>query len=332
MKTRILKDQGIVLKKIMEFENAVAKHAEKENNFEVKSGRDSSKETESAEKYVASESLKQTRILGPLVLDLVESYSKPENSLKMAMTNTKYSSMKITGKINLFPNGSSKIKAIFDVGANIILWKGKLNKLIPNKIKEQVESSLKKRGVKEVANALFDCLFGWPPLVKDTEETDSADSKEIDTFVGEILFLLAKNVDIERRERQKHSTPLMLAAIFMAEKAIVELFRRGAKPNVANKEGYTALHWAARNERGEILCEILLKEGADVNLQNNSGNTALHFGAQRGRNKVVKLLLKSVKNPEQLNSLKEMKNSDGKSAEELGTRECANSIRIYRLW
>merc|ERR1712098_373918 len=112
----------------------------------------------------------------------------------------------------------------------------------------------------------------------------------------------------------------MLTAIFMADKALVELFRRGAKPNVANQEGNTALHWASRNERGEILCEILLEEGADVNLQNNSKNTALMFGAKLGRNNVVKLLLKSVKNPEQLNSLKEMRNSDGKSAEELGTR------------
>lgn len=288
-----------------------------------KSGRDSSEKGKSAEKYVAPESLKRrSKIFGTLVLNLVESYSMPEDSLKMAMTDTKWSSMKITGNVNLFPSGSS-IKAIRDLGANTILWKDQ-NSLIPDELKRQIEASLKKQEA-EMASSLFDCLFDWLPIAKDTEETQSANSKEIDAFVKEIMFLMATNVDIEKRERRKGSNCLMLAAIFSAEKAIVELIRRGAKPNVINKEGNTALHWASRYDENELLCKILLQNGANVNLANKSGKTPLMVGAIKGRIKVVRLLL-------QAGAMTEMRDSDGKTAEELGTRMCANVIRYYKHW
>jgi len=267
----------------------------------------------------------RSKIFGSLVLNLVKSYSNPEESLKMAMTDAKWSSMKITGTVKLFPSGSS-IKAIYDLGANTIFWEGRTD-LIPNEIKEQIQRAICERdptkGEEEVANALFDCFFAWLPIAKDTEETNSADSEEMLTFVREIMFRIAKDVDIERKEKRKESTPLMLATIFDAKKAIVELFRRGAEPNVVNKEGNTALHWASREN--ELLCKILLQTGANINFQNKSGKTALMIAAKFGRIKVVRFLLQS-------GAVTEMRDNDGKTAEELGTRTCANVIRYYRHW
>lgn len=288
--------------------------------------RGSSEESKSAEKYVVLERVKgRSKIFGSLVLNLVKSYSNPEESLKMAMTDAKWSSMKITGTVKLFPSGSS-IKAIYDLGANTIFWEGRTD-LIPNEIKEQIQRAICERdptkGEEEVANALFDCFFAWLPITKDTEETNSADSEEMLTFVREIMFRIAKDVDIERKEKRKESTPLMLATIFDAKKAIVELFRRGAEPNVVNKEGNTALHWASREN--ELLCEILLQTGANINFQNKSGKTALMIAAKFGRIKVVRFLLQS-------GAVTEMRDNDGKTAEELGTRTCANVIRYYRHW
>merc|ERR1712098_39321 len=230
---------------------------------------------------------------------------------------------KITGTVNLFPSGSS-IKAMCDVGANAISWEGRSN-LIPDEIKEQIQRAVCERdptkGEEEVANALFDCFYGWLPIAKDTEETNSADTEEMLTFVREIMFRIAKNVDIERREKRRESTPLMLATIFDAEKAIVELIRRGAEPNVVNNEGNTALHYASREN--ELLCEILLQKGAKINFQNKSGKSPLMVASIDGRIKVVRFLVQS-------GAEAKMKDKNGKTAAELGARQCANVSKFYR--
>jgi ankyrin repeat protein len=60
--------------------------------------------------------------------------------------------------------------------------------------------------------------------------------------------------------------------------------------NVADANGNTALHHAARN--GDIqVVELLVNRGADVDIQDQGGNTALHLAAANGNVEVVELLV-----------------------------------------
>ena len=55
---------------------------------------------------------------------------------------------------------------------------------------------------------------------------------------------------------------------------IIELINKGANINAPDKDGYTALMYAVRNNY-VWLAKILIKSGADVNAQDAEGRTAL---------------------------------------------------------
>ena len=62
------------------------------------------------------------------------------------------------------------------------------------------------------------------------------------------------------------------------------------------QEGYTALHYAARNGKTEIL-KLLLSNGADVNAKNRDGNmTPLFLANLEGHTEIIELLKKWRKN------------------------------------
>ncbi len=62
------------------------------------------------------------------------------------------------------------------------------------------------------------------------------------------------------------------------------------EPNVAEADGTTALHWAARNSNLKAI-RLLLKAGADVNASNRYGVTALQLAVTNGDWETVKALL-----------------------------------------
>ena len=68
-----------------------------------------------------------------------------------------------------------------------------------------------------------------------------------------------------------------------------ECIDNGADVNEADRDGFTALHWAARNSNVEI-CTLLLKNNADVNKADRDGWTALHYAASNGNVEICKLL------------------------------------------
>ncbi|KAH1013586.1 hypothetical protein HUJ04_002564 [Dendroctonus ponderosae] len=71
--------------------------------------------------------------------------------------------------------------------------------------------------------------------------------------------------------------------------------------------GYTALHYAARNNHLDI-CEYLVKKGADVNAVTRAGKaSALHRAASTGRKEIVLSLLHKGANPD-------LEDADGKTA------------------
>lgn len=51
--------------------------------------------------------------------------------------------------------------------------------------------------------------------------------------------------------------------------------------NLADNEGKTALHWAAKFGREEIT-NLLAQNGAMVNLKDNDGRTPLYYAVEHG--------------------------------------------------
>ncbi|KJV76768.1 ankyrin repeat domain-containing protein [Orientia tsutsugamushi] len=71
------------------------------------------------------------------------------------------------------------------------------------------------------------------------------------------------------------------------------LLTYGAKVNLQDGDGNTALHYATKSFHHLEITEILLNHGANVNAQNNLGDTALHRAARSGRLPTVVCLLKN---------------------------------------
>ena len=75
------------------------------------------------------------------------------------------------------------------------------------------------------------------------------------------------------------------------------LLDRGAKPDLSDPAGWTALiHATYFGARPELL-SLLVQKGADVNHQNDRGATALYLAAASGREDTVRRLLALGANP-----------------------------------
>ena len=69
------------------------------------------------------------------------------------------------------------------------------------------------------------------------------------------------------------------------------LIKKGAEINKPNNFGWTALHYAGKNEQDSV-AEILLKNGAEIDDKNDLGFTPLHLAIFSKTNANVKLLLR----------------------------------------
>jgi ankyrin repeat protein len=76
---------------------------------------------------------------------------------------------------------------------------------------------------------------------------------------------------------------------------ITMLIGKGGDPNSANKEGLPLLLVAASRKDSEALpaVQALLEGGARVNIKDNNGQTALYYAARSGKAEVVDYLLKN---------------------------------------
>ncbi|KAG8181425.1 hypothetical protein JTE90_018892 [Oedothorax gibbosus] len=79
-------------------------------------------------------------------------------------------------------------------------------------------------------------------------------------------------------------------AAFDGDVQKLEKLLRTTHPSSADSSGYTALHYAARNNKEEA-CRVLLSSGADPNAQTHGGATPLHRASLLGHITIVNLLL-----------------------------------------
>lgn len=85
------------------------------------------------------------------------------------------------------------------------------------------------------------------------------------------------------------NAPLLTAALFCDEQVVSWLLSEGVNVNPVSKNGNTALMLGA-SRKGKI-AHLLVEYGAKVNLKNDYGETALHFAAGSGRLSTVVMLL-----------------------------------------
>jgi ankyrin repeat protein len=78
------------------------------------------------------------------------------------------------------------------------------------------------------------------------------------------------------------------------ENFCIRFLEAGADTAAKDRDGNTALHYAAMNDSGAAaknIAELLLEFGADPNALNNKGKTALDIAAENKNEPLVKLLL-----------------------------------------
>jgi ankyrin repeat protein len=83
----------------------------------------------------------------------------------------------------------------------------------------------------------------------------------------------------------------------VVENIQISLLEQGADVSAADRNGDTALHYAARNsdkKAAKSLCDMLLEFGANANAVNNAKKTALDIATEQNNEPLVKLLLSKM--------------------------------------
>lgn len=160
-----------------------------------------------------------------------------------------------------------------------------------------------------------------------------------ETFLKEMALGTKKNQDFVNSADNTGRTPLMWAAYcnFNDAKAALEkdidrlyyvrelLATPGIKVTQTDRDGFTALHWAAWSGM-PYTSVLLLEAGVDINAADNNGYTPLMLAALRGNERVVRVLLSLGADATKVNK-------EGKTAAQLAVEnESAYSKREARIF
>jgi len=164
-------------------------------------------------------------------------------------------------------------------------------KLIPNIIKNLIAAGM---DINMPANDDSDTL-----LILTCKSPGNAGFSRY-TVKDEILKEIMKHKPDVNRTNLSGETALMHACarnFKLMEKYQLDLLEQGADVSAVDKNGDTALHYAAGNDDkngAKILCDMLLEFGADVNAVNNKKKTALDIATEQDNEPLVKLLLNKM--------------------------------------
>ncbi|MBX7057207.1 MAG: ankyrin repeat domain-containing protein [Leptospirales bacterium] len=124
---------------------------------------------------------------------------------------------------------------------------------------------------------------------------------------------IERGFDVNTRIRG-HESLLDTAAMNGHVELVRYLLESGANPNVADRGGWTALHFGVNCTEGERetreIVSLLLQRGANVNAQDSTGFTPLMYAATKMDGELVRMLLRGGADPN-------IKNSVGMTAREL---------------
>jgi serine/threonine-protein phosphatase 6 regulatory ankyrin repeat subunit B len=110
---------------------------------------------------------------------------------------------------------------------------------------------------------------------------------------ADVFNYIAKyaSVDIMDSEDDHGYTPLINATACGNTEIVEFLLKKGARINHQNKDGASALHFAA-SEGSTHLLNLLLQRGADLNLLSQDAGTALHWAAGKAKIEAINVLVR----------------------------------------
>ncbi|KER22832.1 hypothetical protein T265_14770, partial [Opisthorchis viverrini] len=173
------------------------------------------------------------------------------------------------------------------------------------KAEDHPDQAYEKRGLLKLVSSKFGSSSNKATEPENQHEDTSADNSADATqsFLRaartgnkhKLADLLDSRVDIDVAN-SNGLTALHLAAKEAHTEVVHELLKRGANVHAATKKGNTALHVASLAGHLEIV-KLLIEFGADVNCQSQNGFTPLYMAAQENHVEVVNLLLNHSANP-----------------------------------
>jgi ankyrin repeat protein len=107
-----------------------------------------------------------------------------------------------------------------------------------------------------------------------------------------VSLLLAKGADPNIHSGPEKKTPLIIASAANQAQTVKRLLEYRTSVHLADKDGMTALMWAASQGFYDI-CRMLLMAGASFDITDNDGRSALAWAAQNGYGEIVALMLGS---------------------------------------
>jgi uncharacterized protein len=119
-------------------------------------------------------------------------------------------------------------------------------------------------------------------LITKLAQAGADETNLVDDF-GRTALMRAAYTNLSSRETHE-STDRKRAAIAKL------LLDQGARIDAVDKDGWTALMWAAWSGTTEVT-KVLIARGASVGNQDRQGNTALTIAAQRGNAAIVEALV-----------------------------------------
>jgi ankyrin repeat protein len=123
------------------------------------------------------------------------------------------------------------------------------------------------------------CGAGWPLKSANLTLLDAIRANDNDR----VQNLLDEGVDPNSKDERQKSA-LMYAALYAGPRVLDLLIRAGADLNHRDKDGMTALVWAAHSYES---AKLLIEAGADINVKSNIGGTPLLTAAAYPRNKAL---------------------------------------------
>lgn len=136
------------------------------------------------------------------------------------------------------------------------------------------------------------------------------------------LAIASKIIDmVPVNNRNNLGKTALMYAVWLTHGEITSLLlAKGSDPNIADKNGYTALSWAARDDQDIQIIDMLLENGADPNfISTMNRESPIHTWAQYERPDVIGLLL-------QTGAHTDNKDADGRTPLHVAAENCCYSV------